>query len=94
MAALRSSCLHDDSLPQPHAEKAVIYNVAAVVLVNQLLVSQRCESGFDAAQSWQTVFLLGHLFRAEAVDFQRLPLFRGQNCTEIASVQKFHCVCA
>ena len=32
---------------------------------------------------------LGHLFRAEVVENQRLPLFRGQNCTEIAPVQKF-----
>ena len=32
---------------------------------------------------------LGHLIRAEVVENQRLPLFLGQNCTEIAPVQKF-----
>ena len=58
MAALSSLCLHGDSLPQPHTEEAVVDDVVAVVLVNQLLVCQRRESGFDAAQSWQTVFLL------------------------------------
>ena len=58
VALVGLNCLHGDSLPQPHAEKAVIYNVAAVVLVNQLLVSQRRESGFDATQSRQAVFLL------------------------------------
>ena len=48
--ALHSSGLYGDSLPQPHAEEAVIDDVAAVVLVNQLLVGQRSERGFDAAQ--------------------------------------------
>ena len=47
---LHSSCLHGDALPQPHTEKAVIDDVVAVVLVNQLLVDQGCEGGFDAAQ--------------------------------------------
>ena len=45
-------------MPQPHAEETVIDDVAATVLVNQLLVCQRCESGFDAAQRGQAVFLL------------------------------------
>ena len=58
VALVGLDCLHGDSLPQPHAEEAVIDDVAAVVLVNQLLVSQRCESGFDAAQSWQAMFPL------------------------------------
>lgn len=41
VALVGLDCLHGDSLPQPHAEKAVIDDVAAVVLVNQLLVGQR-----------------------------------------------------
>ena len=56
--ALHSSCLYGDPLPQPHAKETVIDDVAAVVLVNQLLVNQRRESGFDAAQCGQAVFLL------------------------------------
>ena len=41
VALVGLDCLHGDSLPQPHAEEAVIDDVAAVVLVNQLLVGQR-----------------------------------------------------
>ena len=50
--------LHGDPLPQPHAEEAVIDDVTAVVLVNQLLVGERRKGGFDAAQCGQAVFLL------------------------------------
>lgn len=38
VALVGLDCLHGDSLPQPHAEEAVIDDVVAVVLVNQLLV--------------------------------------------------------
>ena len=56
--AIHSSSSHGDSLPQPHTEETVIYNVAAVVLVNQLLVGQRREGGLDATQCGQAVFPL------------------------------------